>query len=90
MSVRENPNMHTYYTKGVCARAINFEVEDGIVKHVEFYGGCSGNLKAISAIAVGKTVDELAAVWEGNTCGPKPTSCADQLIKALREATDQN
>ena len=44
--------------------------------------GAEADLKFVSAA----TVDELAAVWEGNTCGPKPTSCADQLIKALRAA----
>ena len=75
-----------YYTRGVCSRAINVELDGDVVSSVEFYGGCNGNLKAIAAIAKGKTVDELAAVWEGNTCGPKPTSCADQLIKALRAA----
>ena len=75
-----------YYTRGVCSRAINVELDGDVVSSVEFYGGFNGNLKAIAAIAKGKTVDELAAVWEGNTCGPKPTSCADQLIKALRAA----
>ena len=78
--------MYTYYTKGTCAQAIKIELDGDVVKSVEFFGGCNGNLKAISAISKGKTIDELAAVWEGNTCGYKPTSCADQLIRGLREA----
>ena len=78
--------MFTYYTKGTCCRAFNVELDGDVVTKVEHYGGCDGNLKAISKIAVGMTVDQLAAAWEGNTCGNKPTSCADQLVKALRAA----
>ena len=78
-----------YGTQGVCARAIDIELDGDVVKKVQFFGGCDGNLKAIAKIAEGKTVDELAAYWEGNTCGMKPTSCADQLIKGLRAAQAQ-
>lgn len=78
--------MHTFRTQGVCARSINVEVEDGIVKHVDFVGGCNGNLKAISKLVEGKKVDDVCAVLDGNTCGNRPTSCADQLCRALREA----
>ena len=49
-------------------------------------GGCNGNLKAISKLIKGMTVDEVAAVLEGNTCGNRSTSCADQLVCGLREA----
>lgn len=75
-----------YQTRGVCARGINVEVEDGIVKEVEFFGGCNGNLKAISKLVKGMKVDDVCALLEGNTCGPRSTSCADQLTKALRAA----
>lgn len=77
--------MSRHFTRGTCSRMIDVELDGNVVKSVKFYGGCDGNLKAISAIAKGKTVEELASVWEGNTCGGKPTSCADQLIKALKE-----
>ena len=76
--------MKHYTTRGVCARQINYEVEDGIIKHVDFVGGCNGNLKAISKLVEGKPADEIAELLAGNTCGPRPTSCADQLAKALR------
>lgn len=78
--------MFTYTPRGVCSRQINVDVQDGIIKHVDFVGGCNGNLKAISKLVQGKPADEIAALLEGNTCGPRPTSCGDQLAKALRAA----
>ncbi len=78
--------MYTYIPQGVCPKFINVELDGDKVKHIEFLGGCPGNLKAISKISEGHRIDELAELWEGNTCGKKPTSCTDQLIKALRAA----
>ncbi|MDD6785906.1 MAG: TIGR03905 family TSCPD domain-containing protein [Eggerthellales bacterium] len=78
--------MYTYMTHGTCCRAFQVELDGDVVKEVKYMGGCDGNLKAICKIAQGMTVDQLAAAWEGNRCGMKPTSCADQLVKALREA----
>ena len=74
----------TYKTKGVCARSIDIETEDGIITDVKFNGGCDGNLKAISRLVKGMPVDEVADILEGNTCGRRDTSCADQLSQALR------
>lgn len=78
--------MHTYTPRGVCSRAIHVELEGDTVAHVDFVGGCNGNLKAISTLIQGMTVDQVAARLEGNTCGRRSTSCADQLVRALREA----
>ena len=75
--------MYTYRTRGVCSREIHIDLDGDKVSEVEFVGGCNGNLKAISK---GMTVDEVAAVLEGNTCGNRSTSCADQLVCGLREA----
>ena len=75
-----------YRTRGVCASEITFELEEGIIKNVNFRGGCNGNLKAISKLVEGKKADEIADLLEGNTCGFKNTSCADQLSIALRKA----
>lgn len=75
---------HTYETTGTCARAITFDKdENGIVTNVEFYGGCHGNLKAISKLVNGMPADQIAQILGGNTCREKPTSCADQLAKAV-------
>ena len=75
---------YDYIPKGVCARKISFEITDGIVSNVEFQGGCNGNLKAIARLIEGKSAAEVANILEGNTCGGKGTSCADQLSKALK------
>lgn len=77
---------YEYITKGVCARRIAFDIEDGVVTNVEFNGGCNGNLKAISKLVEGKSAAEINEILAGNTCGFKNTSCADQLAKAVIEA----
>ena len=78
---------YTYQPKGVCARKIDFDLEDGVVKNVRFLGGCNGNLKAIGTLIEGMTPDEIIGKLAGNTCGNRATSCADQLTRALKEAT---
>jgi len=77
---------YDYIPRGVCARRISFEIENGIVSNVEFQGGCNGNLKAIAKLVEGKKADEISELLSGNTCGMKNTSCADQLAKALKAA----
>ncbi|MBE5961099.1 MAG: TIGR03905 family TSCPD domain-containing protein [Lachnospiraceae bacterium] len=77
-----------YKTTGVCAREINFEVEEKggkkIIKSVQFVGGCNGNTSGISKLVQGMEVEEVIKRLEGVTCGPKKTSCPDQLAHALR------
>ena len=77
---------HSYSARGVCAKKIDFELDGDTVKNVEFEGGCNGNLKAIAKLVDGRNIDEVIELLEGNTCGPRSTSCADQLAQALREA----
>lgn len=77
---------HTYTTKGTCSREILFEIEDGKLTNVQFIGGCNGNLKGICSLVEGMAVEEVIARLEGTTCGPKSTSCPDQLATALKEA----
>lgn len=76
----------TYRPKGVCSRLMRVEVEDGIIHQVEVQGGCSGNLQGISRLLVGMPVQQAIERMEGVRCGGKPTSCPDQLAKALRQA----
>lgn len=76
---------YEYKTKGVCSRKITFSVEDGRVKNVSFDGGCNGNGKGVGALVEGMAVDEAISRMRGITCGMKPTSCPDQLAKALEE-----
>ena len=77
---------YEYKTKGTCSQRILFEIEDGKVKNVQFIGGCNGNLKGISKLIVGMKVEDVIARLENTTCGPRSTSCPDQLAKALKEA----
>ena len=77
---------YTYKTKDVCSMEIHFELEDNVVRNIEFLGGCNGNLKAISKLVDGMTVEQIEDKLRGNTCGYKSTSCADQLAIAVRKA----
>ncbi len=76
---------HSYKTKNVCSQQINFDLEGNVVKNIEFIGGCNGNLKAISKLLDGWTVEDIEEKLKGNTCGRRPTSCADQLAIAVRK-----
>ena len=73
-----------YITKGTCSSSIEIEVDDGIVKSVEFTGGCNGNLQGISRMVTGMKVSDVIERLEGIRCGNKPTSCPDQLTNALK------
>ena len=75
-----------YKPQGVCSREIHLEVEGDIVKSVQFVGGCSGNTQGVAALVQGMNVDEAIRRLEGIKCGPKSTSCPDQLAQALKAA----
>ena len=76
-----------YTPKGVCSRKIHVEVEDGIVKNVQFYGGCHGNTQGVAALAKGMKVEDVIERLQGIRCGMKPTSCPDKLAKCLQECS---
>ena len=78
--------MYNYMTNGTCSRQIYLNIEDGIVKDVEFVGGCHGNLQGICALVKGMPVEAVKEKLAGIKCGLKKTSCPDQLAKALEEA----
>ncbi len=80
---------YKYKTNGVCTREITFDINDGVVTNVSFLGGCNGNLKAIAKLVEGMPADKIAEVLQGNTCGFKSTSCADQLAKAVQKAKEK-
>ncbi|MBQ1342916.1 MAG: TIGR03905 family TSCPD domain-containing protein [Firmicutes bacterium] len=81
---------YSYQTSMVCASSIDFDLEGDVVKDIVFHGGCNGNLKAISKLVDGWTVQQIEDKLKGNTCGHKPTSCADQLARAVRAAYDRS
>lgn len=77
---------YTYKTQMVCAQEIRFHIEGDVITNIRFLGGCDGNLKAIGKLVDGWTVSQIEEKLRGNTCGRKPTSCADQLARAVRAA----
>ena len=74
-----------YTTKGTCSRKIDIDVEDGKIVSVQFLGGCSGNTQGVARLLVGMSVDEAIERLSGIHCGPRPTSCPDQVARALSE-----
>ncbi len=77
-----------YTTKGTCSRKIIVDVEDGIVVNCRFEGGCSGNTQGVAALVIGMKVEEAIKRMKGIKCGPRPTSCPDQLACALETVVE--
>ena len=73
-----------YTPKGVCSRKMIFDLDGDIIRSVEVIGGCNGSLKGISSLLKGQNVNEIISRLEGITCGPKSTSCPDQIAQALK------
>ena len=72
-------------TRGTCSTDMILTVEDGIIRDVEIWNGCNGNLQGISRLVRGMKPEEVIEKLEGIRCGMRPTSCPDQLCKALHE-----
>ena len=82
--------MQTYMTKGTCSRQIDIDVnEAGIIEKVKFTGGCSGNTQGVAALVEDMHIDDAIRRLEGIKCGPRPTSCPDQLANALKNYKNQ-
>lgn len=77
---------YSYLTQGICAKQISFSLENGKIHNVSFVSGCPGNLQAIGKLLEGQDATTAIGLLKGNTCGTKPTSCADQLAIALEDA----
>jgi len=81
-----NDGVEVFVPENVCPKAIRYAVKDGKLEHLEFAGGCDGNLKALSRLLVGMDIDTVIDKLAGITCGKKSTSCVDQLCSALKNA----
>lgn len=75
--------MQVFKTSGVCAKEIQFQIEEGIIKDVHFVGGCAGNLIGIKTLVTGQPVEMVIEKLKDIKCGSKETSCPDQLAIAL-------
>lgn len=78
-----------YKTKGVCSQEIHLELDGDTIKHVEFIGGCHGNTQGVARLVEGMKATDAIAKMEGIRCGFKPTSCPDQLARALKLALQE-
>lgn len=76
---------YEFTPRGVCSQKMLIEVEDGVVRDLKVMGGCHGNLQGISSLVKGMKIEDVIAKLDGIRCGMKPTSCPDQLAKALKE-----
>lgn len=81
---------YDYKTHDTCSQLISLDIDDDKVYNVSFTGGCNGNLKAIPILVEGMTVEQIEEKLSGVLCGRRPTSCADQLTKAVRAAYEES
>lgn len=81
---------YKYTTRGTCSQLITFDIDEGQVHNVTFFGGCSGNAQGVSRLVEGMPVEEVIARLRGIRCGGKPTSCPDQLARALESAQSES
>lgn len=82
--------IYRYKTQGTCSQSIDIELDGDIIKNVQFHGGCNGNTTGIAALVKGKKAQDVIDTLSGIRCGFKPTSCPDQLAKALKLGLDQS
>jgi len=77
--------MFKYKTRGVCSRAIELEIDGNVITYCRFEGGCNGNTQGVASLVTGMKVDDAIAKLKGIMCGPRATSCPDQLATALEQ-----
>ena len=82
----EKERKMVYQTVGTCSQRIVFDVEGDVVKNVQFVGGCHGNTQGVAALVEGMKVEDVISKLKGIKCGMRPTSCPDQLARALEAA----
>lgn len=82
-------NTFVFKPKGVCSQEMHFVMDGDIIREVNIIGGCAGNLLGISRIIKDKKISEVLDAFSGVQCGKRPTSCPDQISKALKEYAQQ-
>lgn len=75
----------SYTTQGTCSRKIEIDLDGDTIEKVEYIGGCHGNTQGVAALLKGMSIDEAISRLDGIKCGFRPTSCPDQLAKALKK-----
>ena len=80
---------YTYIPRGTCSRKIEFDLENGTIRNLHFTGGCAGNTLGLARLVEGMSASEVIARCKGIPCGMRPTSCPDQMARALQQALEQ-
>ena len=69
---------------------LKLKTENGVIADGAFVGeGCAisqASCDIMLGMVIGKPRDEAIRRMEGIRCGSKPTSCPDQLARALKQA----
>ena len=81
--------VYEFTPHGTCSRKITIVHDGNLVKSVSFLGGCPGNTLGVGKLCEGRTLEELIPILDGILCGSKPTSCPNELCKALKEIQKQ-
>lgn len=78
--------IYRYQPQGVCSREMEIELspDNQTIQSLKIIGGCPGNTQGISSLVAGMKIDDVIAKLDGIRCGGKPTSCPDQLARALK------
>jgi len=79
---------YKFNPSGVCSMQISFDIENDIVRNVQFLGGCAGNTQGVARLCEGREASEIVEILEGIKCGGKGTSCPDQLATAIKMAIE--
>ncbi len=83
---------YTYNTSGTCSSQIILDINENnnTINSVKFIGGCNGNLQGIASLIQGQDIDTVIEKLSGIRCNMRPTSCPDQLARALKQIKEKN
>lgn len=81
--------LYHFQPKGICASKMDVELDGSIIRSINIVGGCDGNHKGLISLMIGMDANEAIQKLKGITCGPRKTSCPDQLAVCLQQALAQ-
>ena len=79
---------YSFRAHWTCSQRMDVVMEGDVIQSVKILGGCSGNTKGVCALARGRKAQDVIDALEGIKCGPRSTSCPDQLARGLRKILD--
>ena len=77
---------YSFRPRGIRAQEIIVDIDElGVIQDLRIVGGCDGNHKGLAALVKGMRAQEAMERLKGISCGPRPTSCPDQLAQGLEK-----